>query len=396
MFATSAFAVCPIQPSAIAYVNGIGTLRKDADSSQKKLLAKVEQSLGVPHNPACLKGITAYNRSTNLPVDFLQAAYQKSRELGITAIEFWPAMLRLVAPTWLDEVIDASYPRSGDGALYVVGPQLQQHLNEFYKPEIATGKHLVVVGHSQGNFYANDAWKALTDAEKEKTSIVAIATPASFVAGEGRDTKLYEDALAATIFSFSLPANVTNTESCETDIFHPFSWLCHDMDTSYLHGTNSTKQIVDDIVAELPVATLPSSILYDGSNREFSPLDGSVTEQFLPPLSPQISGTITGIMFPILDSNIPISNQYYVTIFMASPPWTEVARSDYIPLDVHSLTQVYFPFSTPFTLVDASYGIDVCQNGYACAHNFYSPITPQSTETSPLWRPFIGIVYGTP
>jgi len=51
------------------------------------------------------------------------------------------------------------------------------------KAHIANGESLVLIGHSQGNFFTNEVYSLLTESEKEKVRITGIATPASHVAG---------------------------------------------------------------------------------------------------------------------------------------------------------------------------------------------------------------------
>ncbi|MEP7162457.1 MAG: hypothetical protein ABI747_01700 [Candidatus Moraniibacteriota bacterium] len=71
---------------------------------------------------------------------------------------------------------------------------LQGHIDD-YKSYIRDGWKVVVVSHSQGNFFANEARASLSDTEKQALAIVAVATPDNHV--EGRTPP---DAFHVTLF----------------------------------------------------------------------------------------------------------------------------------------------------------------------------------------------------
>jgi hypothetical protein len=111
---------------------------------------------------------------------------------------------------------------------------------------LAQGKRVILVSHSQGNLYANEEWDQLTEEEKSQVDIVAVATPANYVA-KNNDlyTTLTEDWIA-TLFPHALAANASNQEDCGDD------WTCHGFKESYMKGGNSRERIVEEIVALLP------------------------------------------------------------------------------------------------------------------------------------------------
>src|ERR1051325_11675782 len=64
-------------------------------------------------------------------------------------------------------------------------PDLLKH-ELFYSAEIGAGHNIVVVAHSEGNLYANQAYDVVTSIDgKHLFHIVAVATPASRVADSG-------------------------------------------------------------------------------------------------------------------------------------------------------------------------------------------------------------------
>ena len=58
---------------------------------------------------------------------------------------------------------------------------------------IKLGNLVLIIAHSQGNFYANTSYELLdiSSGYKNKTKVVAIATPANHVAGKGNYYTLF-------------------------------------------------------------------------------------------------------------------------------------------------------------------------------------------------------------
>lgn len=124
-----------------------------------------------------------------------------------------------------------------------------------YRAALAAGHRIILTCHSQGCLYTEQAYFRMTEGEREQALFVTVVTPAAGVPGEGPNTRLYEDALAGLFFVDAVLPNVANAENCignTTD-----RWTCHGMETSYLHGTNSRTEIVQNIVDALlpPVQT---------------------------------------------------------------------------------------------------------------------------------------------
>jgi hypothetical protein len=123
-----------------------------------------------------------------------------------------------------------------------------------YSVAIESGAKVIIVSHSQGNFFANAEYKALTPPEQSCTKVIGVATPASFVAGATPYTwtTLNED-LVASAFTIArtgmgkdtLPPDLSNGPGFEV------TWanmLGHAFVYSYLlHGTKSGLKILGDI-----------------------------------------------------------------------------------------------------------------------------------------------------
>jgi hypothetical protein len=154
--------------------------------------------------------------------------------------------------------------------IFASGEILESHL-ALYRTALAGGHKLVVVAHSQGNYYANAAFNQL-DTERQINQnnfrIVSVATPADRVAGNGPYFTQEGDAITAV--PGHLKANTKNSWSCGI-----FDINCHRFapdpeltdDRSYLGGDVTLPQILNAILpanpwslgAEMPTARLAST-----------------------------------------------------------------------------------------------------------------------------------------
>jgi hypothetical protein len=150
-----------------------------------------------------------------------------------------------------------------------------------YQPLLANGKQIVLVGHSQGNLYASEAWARFTPAERLGAHLVAVATPDDDVPDGGPWTTLHRDTLATTLFAAigALPSNTPMTEECADTIVGvvPVPWLCHGFKEAYLLGTEPREKIVNDLIALLPTSS-PAAITVDGDPSEWTDIPALITD----------------------------------------------------------------------------------------------------------------------
>ena len=129
-------------------------------------------------------------------------------------------------------------------ANYVFDEDLQKQVAA-YQAEIAKGNKVIVVSHSQGNFYANAAYELLNSAS---FGIVAIATPSNYVAGGGPWVTLQNDHYMSNewvdwldgFLNLAANASPNNTD-------RDLGGTKHDFVSSYLEGDLSGPMIVGNI-----------------------------------------------------------------------------------------------------------------------------------------------------
>ena len=108
-------------------------------------------------------------------------------------------------------------------------------------------KRVIVVAHSQGNFYANMAAGGIDPNLADSFRIVSVANPASFVEGDGPYTTIEEDRVIALIPG-SMHTNVDNYDSDES--YSP--WLGHYFVENYLSPDHLAEfKIVTEIINEI-------------------------------------------------------------------------------------------------------------------------------------------------
>ncbi|VAW49703.1 hypothetical protein MNBD_GAMMA04-1513, partial [hydrothermal vent metagenome] len=87
---------------------------------------------------------------------------------------------------------------------------LNRHVNS-YKQSIESGRGVIVVAHSQGNFFTNKAYQLLTPWMRSYFQIIGVASPAASVAGGGPRISFDNDMVARLSLSFDTIENPNRT-----------------------------------------------------------------------------------------------------------------------------------------------------------------------------------------
>lgn len=119
---------------------------------------------------------------------------------------------------------------------------------------------LLVVSHSQGNFYGNNFYKVVTDdgdVSKKSIGVYSVASPASYVAGEGRHLTSSTDKVIAFLVENVLPGIIAPTNDTINYKWSDDSGMGHDFAKVYLEYR--PQKIVDDIRWSLDKLAVDSS-----------------------------------------------------------------------------------------------------------------------------------------
>lgn len=168
----------PAKNIVIFFGNGIQTSERSAQRS----LAAISREFGTTYNGQTIRYDLAYNATSGLAADLGQSVLQAQIQWD-SQISGWLNRIG-VSPDWFT----AWYKKFLLSATTVVASELTDHVDA-YRNAILSGQKVVVVAHSQGNFYVNEAKKLLalelTAAEIKSFGIYSVANPANNVGGEG-------------------------------------------------------------------------------------------------------------------------------------------------------------------------------------------------------------------
>ena len=233
---------CVTNDMNIYFGNGMNTIFTDAVldaiALQIKLVGKVPEDLNIQYG-------LSYNQKEG-PLDQLLEVARQNESDNFSQVLLWLVGIG-IAPQWFQDWMTES-ATAFDDFEYVVDSDLQRHV-QMYRTNLLEGKPVVLVSHSQGNFYANRASGLL---QSESFAIVGAATPAGYVAGNGDYTSLTDDLvlLAVGIYDLTiLPGNSTNSRSYE--------WTNHSFDQSYLRGDVSGPKLVSQIKSAVETIEYP-------------------------------------------------------------------------------------------------------------------------------------------
>lgn len=235
---------CPDLRGRPFFVNGIDNSRRKATDSKDVLQNELEVALG----RGCIQVELAYNQNEPYFLDIYEAAEQ----LKIDNPTFW-LLWNFLAPVNIpfSDLIFQTMLDLVQGS-YVNNENLEEHLKA-YRTLINQGLKVVLVGHSQGNLYANAGYRVLKEElgarVDSKIAVISVATPASFVEGNGPYTTLEEDRIHEV--TGALSANITNGFLC-FDFFG-----CHNFIRSYLFGPASGPRIISQIINAIPTVVQP-------------------------------------------------------------------------------------------------------------------------------------------
>ncbi len=210
----------------------------------------------------------SYNHNENPLFQLLELSRQKGiQDWG--QLFLWLSGLK-VAPDWFQEgLLDiAAHTRSID---YLIDFDLKKHVIS-YKQAIENCQKVLLVAHSQGNFYGNAAWYQVYAATLQGLPInklrvmgmVSVGTPAShmgaplFYEGDHRLITRYSTLDSDLIINAyrligltPMAANLTNSQSSP-------DWLDHSFTDAYL-GVNHSRNVIRNQIRQVAYSleTLP-------------------------------------------------------------------------------------------------------------------------------------------
>ncbi len=260
LFSNIARAQCPIgAPKSIVFFgNGIDTSKKKAVDSRIELEKQTRLLLAPPRISDCVDFGIAYNTNELGWLDLLQGYVQA---ISSDTSGFWRCMARLeIMPAILQRLF-SNIAVTLDKITYISDSDLRIQAEQ-YRHEIQDNrKKVILVSHSQGNFYANETYNLLSSLiqiSPNNLELVSVANPDNFVGGNMPHTTLFGDVILIVPGRLDPNTNINGTP-CSNNGQLPGtnSFGCHDFISSYLTGTISKPKILEQIISAIPIFTPP-------------------------------------------------------------------------------------------------------------------------------------------
>lgn len=199
----------PTAGTVIYFGNGINTSMISAKAS----LDRLTKELGNDNNGEELKYSLAYNETEGMALDLVQASEQQAIQID-SRLMLWLNGIGL-APDWFSIWYQSYLARR----TVVVAEEVVNHAN-YYLNDILEGKKVVVVSHSQGNFYVNEAKqllaRQLSGDKMSSFAIFGVAVPSDNIGG-GRTPYLTNHRDFIQNVPLSMPTNWKLHRSDRTD-----------------------------------------------------------------------------------------------------------------------------------------------------------------------------------
>lgn len=199
-FSVLAAPVCSKNGTNVIYTNGVTTERPVAQEAMERVEALVPKSQ-IDLKPEKVKYILAYNNAESVSRDFLEAAVQRFPAVflkdngvinGYAAYMFFKNGGLQNGEGAKKEIYAVAADSIRNKILEILSVWMRDHFNEklyiddvgkiqnHYSESLKSGKRVFAISHSQGGLFMSDAFKGISNADKEKYfSGFQIASPLS-------------------------------------------------------------------------------------------------------------------------------------------------------------------------------------------------------------------------
>lgn len=244
---------CAVPGTTVTYVNG---MFNDLATAQDGLIGlralHPDEALDSGGNAVYE---LAYNYNETPWEQMLQVVRQKALE---DPARFWRLLARKEAlPAWFTDTLAALTKQAGTALSYLLDEDLRRHVANYIN-HLVVGRRVLIVSHSQGNFYANSAALLLRADYGKSIGNVQVATPASVVETGGPWSTFADDLpmLAVRSLAGSLPANLPGSGAGVAPVGDP---VAHEFLKAYLRLASD--KIAADMLSVLSTLEYPSAFV---------------------------------------------------------------------------------------------------------------------------------------
>jgi len=175
----------PDRKRLLVYVNGMQNSIYEAQENYDRIVKLM--AYRVPN----LQTVLAYNQSRSFKSDLSQVIAQQMQQDGYSKKEAWyQTALHLLTDGHripIDKIKEKIAKSQTTNAS--IEQDLNVHLKSIYEPFVRAGYDIVILAHSQGNFFANSAWQKIRQTEGATAAsnirVVGVGTPANYTANGG-------------------------------------------------------------------------------------------------------------------------------------------------------------------------------------------------------------------
>ena len=242
--------------TALYYGNGMFTELADARASAvalRKAMVTNATDKALESDPSKLAYCIAYNFNEPLMTQLAQVLTQKTMDSAIVVQEDLLKTGRSLTQAYFGWLLpDQVITEASDDVAQILSDarakadqDLARHLAA-YHADIRGGARVLVVSHSQGGFYSNQAFAGLNTSEHKSFGQVMVATPTERVLTDGPYTTARNDLVVKGV-QLLFPSTTLASNFAAIDPQHD-PWG-HAFDLAYLFDAASRKKILDDIAA---------------------------------------------------------------------------------------------------------------------------------------------------
>jgi hypothetical protein len=274
-FATDSEAVpCDdVKTTVIYYGNGVGNTYAQANYSRMLLYQAYKSELQQFYPEQRFVFKIAYNHTRGVLSDVVEVIGQKLNEIeNPAATEYAAAELFLLYMAAKDYKLlnpAVCIPVATAIEEYFAGRlsnavDALSHIQK-YSTDLQEGARVLLIAHSQGNLYANQALGTLLDTYPGNIGMIGVASPAGMIHSGTTYHTAHDDRVidALRLIHEVIPSNVENDPGL---IFDPRDISCHAFGQSYFSkGLASRDLIDDDLWYNMEILQFPEIALGSGA-----------------------------------------------------------------------------------------------------------------------------------
>lgn len=236
----------------IYFVNGVWNTYKQAEGTRKLLSRAYKQNLEIQYLGQRFEFMLAYNYHAGKIRDVIEVIGQKMNELSDPEVNKRTAdqyfRLYMTARVFNDIVPFAARPLTTTIEEYLAG-RITDTVNasvhiQRYESDLLEGYRLLLIAHSQGNLFADQAILALLDRFSGNIGMIGVASPSAVIYNNSLYYTAHDDRVidALRVVHNVLPSNVDNDPGLFND---PRDFSNHQFEPSYFTSGLDSRGKID-------------------------------------------------------------------------------------------------------------------------------------------------------